>query len=238
LKSLAIAATAVLLTLAAAGSLAADVLRETRAASGFTRIEINGQADVTLRQGSTEGVTIEATARSLKQIRTRVRGGILKIDLVDQGHWWQWIIGGGVSRTPSITIDFVQLERLEAAGALTIVADRVTAKDLRLDLAGACKLRLGDLQAASLHLDGSGAVKAEIAGKVAEQHIDLSGAGSYQAADLVSDNVAVQVSGAGKAIVNAGTLLRAEISGVGLVEYVGNPRVERDISGIGKIRRR
>jgi hypothetical protein len=33
-------------------------------------------------------------------------------------------------------------------------------------------------------------------------------------------------------------LLKADISGAGLVEYVGNPRVEREITGIGKIRRR
>jgi hypothetical protein len=94
------------------------------------------------------------------------------------------------------------------------------------------------LQATRLRLDGAGAIKAEIAGRVAEQSIDLSGAGSYQAVDLISDNVAVQVSGAGKAIVNAKTLLKADISGAGLVEYAGNPRLEQEISGIGKIRRR
>ncbi|MGH8852382.1 MAG: head GIN domain-containing protein [Casimicrobiaceae bacterium] len=238
MKSLAVAAAAALLGLAAAGSFAADVARESRAVSGFSRIEIDGQADVMLRQGSTEGVTIEAPARSLKQIRTEVRDRTLKIDLADQGgHWWQWIFGAA-PRTPRITIDFIQVEHLEAAGAITLVADRMKAKDLRLDFAGACKLRIADLQATTLRLDASGAVKADIAGDVTEQHIDLSGAGSYQAGDLVSDTVLLQVSGAGKAIVNAKTLLRAGISGAGLVEYIGNPKVERDISGIGKIRRR
>jgi hypothetical protein len=33
-------------------------------------------------------------------------------------------------------------------------------------------------------------------------------------------------------------LLKADISGAGLVEYAGNPRLEQEISGIGKIRRR
>ena len=75
-------------------------------------------------------------------------------------------------------------------------------------------------------------------GAASAQAADLSGAGSYLAVDLISDNVAVQVSGAGKAIVNAKTLLRADISGAGLVEYTGNPRLEQEISGIGKIRRR
>lgn len=238
LKILLIALTAVWTALAAGGSFAADVLRESRPATGFSRIQIEGQADITLRQGATEGVTIEATAQGLKQIRTEVRGRTLRIGLVDQSHWWQWIFGGTATRAPRITIDFIQLERIDASGTVNIVADSLKANDLRLDFAGAAKLRISDLQANRLRLDGAGAVKAEIAGKVTEQDIDLSGAGSYQALDLVSDNISLQVSGAGKAIVNAKTLLKADISGAGLVEYSGDPRVERDVSGIGKIRRR
>jgi hypothetical protein len=237
-KNLLIAVTAVWTTLAATGGYAADVVRETRAVSGFSRIEIDGQADITLRQGATEGLTLEATAQGLKQIRTEVRGRTLRISLVDQSHWWQWMTGGSATRTPRIAIDLIQIERIEAAGAVNIVADTLKANELRLDFAGACKLKIGDLQATRLRLDGAGAIKAEISGKVAEQSIDLSGAGSYQAVDLISDNVAVQVSGAGKAIVNAKTLLKADISGAGLVEYTGNPRLEQEISGIGKIRRR
>jgi hypothetical protein len=238
LKTLLIAVTALWTAVAAGGACAAEVMHETRAATSFSRIEIDGQADITLRQGTTEGLSLEATAQGLKQIRTDVRGKTLRISLVDQSHWWQWIIGGSATRTPRITVNLIQLERIEASGAVNIIADSLKADDLRLDFAGACKLKIGDLQATRLRLDGAGAIKAEIAGKVAEQNIDLSGAGSYLAADLVSDNIALQVSGAGKAIVNAKTSLKAEISGAGLVEYAGNPRLEQDISGIGKIRRR
>jgi hypothetical protein len=237
-KTLLIVCTAISMTFVATGGYAAEVLRESRVATGFSRIEIDGQADVTLRQGTTEGVTIEATAQSLKQIRTEVRGRTLRIAMMEQSHWWQWFTGGGTTRTPRITINLIQIERIEAAGAVNIAADSLKANELRLDFAGACKLKIADLQATKLGLDGAGAVKAEIAGKVAEQRIDLSGAGSYQAVDLVSDTIALQVSGAGKAIVNARTSLKADISGAGLVEYAGNPRVEQDISGIGKIRRR
>ncbi|HEY2864227.1 MAG TPA: head GIN domain-containing protein [Casimicrobiaceae bacterium] len=238
MRTLLIALTAVWTALAAGGSFAADVLRESRPATGFSRIQIDGRAEITLRQGTTEGITLEATAQGLKQIRTEVRGRTLRIGLVDQSHWWQWIIGGAPTRTPRIMIDLIQLERIGASGTVSIVADSLKANDLRLDFAGAAKVRISDLQANRLRLDGAGAVKAEIAGKVTEQDVDLSGAGSYQAADLVSDTISLQVSGAGKAIVNAKTLLKADISGAGLVEYVGNPRVEREITGIGKIRRR
>lgn len=237
-KTLLIAVTVLCASFAPGPSHAADVVRETRAAAGFSRIQIDGQADITLVQGATEGITLEATAQGLKQIQTDVRGRTLRIGMVDQGHWWQWITGGAATRTPKITINLIQLERIEAAGAVNIVADSLKANELRLDFAGACKVKIADLQANKLRLDGAGAVKAEIAGKVADQDIDLSGAGSYQAADLISDNIGLRVSGAGKAIVNAKTLLKADISGAGLVEYSGNPRLEQEITGIGKIRRR
>jgi hypothetical protein len=217
--------------------LAADAVQEPRAASGFSRIEIDGQAEVILRQGSTEGLTLEASAQALRNIDTVVRGRTLVIEISDQRHWWDWVLGGASTRTPRITVDFAQLERIEAAGSVRFSAPTLKSDDLRIDLAGACTLRVGDLQASRLRLDGAGAVKADIAGKVTAQFIDLSGASLYVAGNLVSDSASLQVSGAGKALINATKSLKVEISGAGVVNYIGNPKLEKEVSGVGKISR-
>jgi len=217
---------------------AADPVRETRVATGFSRLEIDGQAEVILRQGAVEGVTIEAPPQALRQIDSQVRNRTLSINLNDQRHWWDWILGGGRTRSPRITIDFIQLEQIDAAGAVNLRADGFRASDLRLDFAGASTLRIADLQAARLRLDAAGAIKAELAGTVGTQFVDLSGASSYQAGDLASESAVLQVSGAGKALVNAARTLKVEISGAGAVQYVGSPRLEQQISGVGKISRR
>ena len=219
-------------------ALAADPIRETRVATGFSRIEIDGQADVILRQGTSEGVTIEATAQALRRIETEVHDRTLSITLIDQRHWWDWILSGGATRSPRITINFINLERIEAAGSVRFTASTLKTDDLRMDFSGACTLRIGDLQASRLRLDGAGAIKAELAGNVAAQFVDLSGASSYQAGGLVSETAALQVSGAGKALINASKTLKVEISGAGAVQYVGNPKLEQEISGVGKITRR
>ena len=65
--------------LAAPPPLAADAVRETRVATGFSRIEIDGQADVILRQGASEGVTIEAAAQALRQIETEVQAADARV---------------------------------------------------------------------------------------------------------------------------------------------------------------
>ena len=46
------------------------------------------------------------------------------------------------------------------------------------------------------------------------------------------------VSGAGKVVVNASRTLHARVTGVGSVEYVGNPAVTKEVSGLGEIRHR
>lgn len=217
---------------------AADAARETRVATGFSRIEIDGQAEVTLRQGTSEGVVLEASAQALQQIDTEVHNRTLSITLNDQRHWWDWILGGGATRSPRITVNFINLERIEATGSVGFTAGTLKTNDLRLDLSGASTLRISDLQASRLRLEGAGAVKAELGGNVAAQFVELSGASSYQAGGLVSESAVLQVSGAGKATINASKSLKVEISGAGAVQYIGNPKLEQEISGVGKISRR
>src|SRR5271165_7072172 len=64
----------VLAALAGAPAGAVELQQETRAVAGFHRIDINGEARVTLVQGATESVTIEAAAAALPQIHTGVHG--------------------------------------------------------------------------------------------------------------------------------------------------------------------
>jgi len=215
-----------------------EVVREDRAATGFHRLEIDGQVEVTLVQGAAEGVTVEAPSSMLRRVRTEVRDGTLFIDAAEQRRTWQWFSGRRGRHTPRVTVNLREVDRIEAAGAVTVAADSLKAGELRLDLAGACSLKIRDLQATTLRLDGSGAIKANIAGKVQRQRVDLSGAGSFQASKLASDEAVIGVSGAGKAVVNAANSLEVDISGAGAVEYLGDPKVKQSISGIGKVRRR
>ena len=46
------------------------------------------------------------------------------------------------------------------------------------------------------------------------------------------------VSGAGRVVVRAEKTLDIDVSGAGVVEYIGNPKVTQDIRGVGRVRRR
>ena len=215
---------------------AGSAVHEARPVSGFHRLDISGQATVELIQGADEGVTVDAPASA--KVRTDVKDGTLVIEVEDRRRVFQWFSGRRSGRSVRLQVNLRDIDRVEAAGAVTLIADRLKSNELTLDLAGACNVRVGDLQATTLKLDGSGATKIELGGRVVQQQIDLSGAGSYDAAKLASDDAAVGVTGAGKAVINARSTLSVDISGAGKVEYLGDPQLKQSISGIGKVTRR
>ena len=216
----------------------AKLVSESRALTGFHRLEIRGYAEVTLVQSGNEGVTLEGSSTLLRRVRTEVSGETLVIDAAGSNRGWLWLTRAGSNRPTRITINLRDVDRIEAAGAVSIAAASLKATDLYLDVAGATKLRIGDLQADRLKLDGAGATKADISGKVARQDIDLSGASSYEASRLESDDAKVDVSGAGKALVNARKTLKVDLSGAGKVEYIGDPELRQSISGVGRVSKR
>ncbi|MBM3706115.1 MAG: DUF2807 domain-containing protein, partial [Actinobacteria bacterium] len=79
----------------------------------------------------------------------------------------------------------------------------------------------------------SGAGKVDLEGQVNTQEINISGLGVYNAEELASVDCLINISGAGKAVVNVTQTLDVRLSGLGNVEYTGNPAVTENISGAG-----
>jgi putative autotransporter adhesin-like protein len=216
----------------------AETIHDVQSGGSFRTIKISGLADITLRQGSRETVTADAGTQAASAIHSEIHDGTLTVTAVHGRHWSDWFGRGTGTRTPRVIIDFIDVSRIEAAGAVKLSADRVRANALQLELAGACSLRIDDLRAAKLEFEGSGAINTHLAGTVDSQDIAMSGAGSYDAASLVTDRTLVQLSGAAKAIVNAKTSLEVDLSGASAVDYLGDPHIEQQVSGISKLRRR
>src|SRR5215467_7649483 len=72
---------------------ASQPVHQTRSLEGFHRIDITGQTTVTLVQGASEGVTMDAPAST--RVRTEVRDGTLFIEISDRKGSWQWLSGRG-----------------------------------------------------------------------------------------------------------------------------------------------
>jgi putative autotransporter adhesin-like protein len=82
----------------------------------------------------------------------------------------------------------------------------------------------------------SGSATITAAGTADDQDLNISGSGRYQAEQLRSKSVKINMSGSGTASVHASDMLDVHMSGSGTLTYTGDPkRVTQDISGSAKL---
>lgn len=209
----------------------------TEALPPFTRLDISGTAEVVLLQGDREAITYAGSGGET-YVSAKVRDGTLHIDSGDRVQWWDMLFDRRAAGMARITITFKSLEAIDAAGTVKVTAAALRAPRLAISGAGGTSVRIAALDAETLEVAGAGALHAVLAGRVGTQTVSISGAGEYDAPNLVSREATVTVAGAGQVVVNVTQALEATISGAGQVEFLGDPKVTEHVSGIGRVKRR
>jgi Putative auto-transporter adhesin, head GIN domain len=192
---------------ATAGS--GQIATESRQVSGFTKVELSGNGELTIEQTGTESLTISAEENLLPRASSEVSGDTLVLEL-------------------KTIADIFPTKPVEYA---------LTAKDLTgLAVSGSGSVNASKLATTSLSskISGSGSITA--IGTADNQDLDISGSGRYQAEQLIGKTVKVAISGSGSADVHATEALDIQMSGSGTLTYTGNPpQVTQEISGSGKV---
>ena len=207
-----------------------------RPVSPFSRISVEGVANVVLVQGSKPSVVVDAPQNLQRTVVVDNHGDTLTLRSGSGSGGWQDWFGSNPRPSPRVTVTFNELTRIEASGGLRLSADKIQVPKLAIDVSGAAAVTIADLATDDLRIEGSGAMKADIAGRATAQRIEISGAGDYHAPHLVSETASVGVSGAGRVLVNASRTLSIDLSGAGIVDYTGNPVVTKSVSGLGQVR--
>jgi len=102
--------------------------------------------------------------------------------------------------------------------------------------AGAGEATLSKIKNARLEISVSGAGKLKAMGETKEADISLTGAGNIDAQDLHAEKARVNSTGVGSIDVYATEQLDATATGVGGVNYYGNPKhINMQATGIGKV---
>jgi hypothetical protein len=205
---------------------------EEREVSDFTGVELATFGKVYVELGDEETLRIEADDNLLRYFETRVRDGVLEI--------------GGRSRVTMLPVEPVtfyvtlrQLDTIVLSGLGSIESrEGVETSKLSVEILGGGNVELRDLSADELavRISGLGDLYIE-EGQVQEQEVVISGGGNYRARGLKSADGEVRVTGLGSATVRVQESLKVEISGGGSVRYVGSPKVEQDVSGLGHVER-
>jgi len=180
---------------------------EERSVENFDKIDISGYYEVRISLGKHNSFKILGDDNLIPLVKSEINGNTL--------HIWN---KKNISPRRHIRIEIVT-ESLEGISS-----------------SGASKILLKNYKGDELTIKGSGAGSFNLSGEVETLNAELSGAVNLRADDLVANEVFVEISGASDADVYAKDELHAEISGVGNIEYSGNPKVlKKSISGLGSI---
>lgn len=208
-----------------------DMVSEEREISGFTAMDFAGIGTVIIELGEEEALRIEGEDNLLQYIETEVRGDTLHIEMRE-----------GVNIIPTQSMFFFltarEIDRLSVSGLGNIDAPGLEADQFLVDISGGGDINLDDLEANELSVNISGLGDLRVAdGSVEKQTVSISGGGNYNGQDFSSDIAKIAISGLGSATVWALEELEVDISGGGSVRYKGNPSIDENVSGVGRIER-
>lgn len=185
-----------------------NVIKQDRAVTSFSGIDVGGAFDVILIQGDQEGVVIETDENLQELIEVKSDNGMLEFS-------------SKPIRNPSklkAYVTFVKLNKIIASGASTVKSTALLEADnLLIKSSGASELKL-NVGVRELIVNISGAGELSVDGTADILSAEISGAGNLNATRLLSRIGNVEASGAGSARVNVSDNVNFETSGAGSIK--------------------
>ena len=203
---------------------------EDRKIPHFSRIEVAGEMEVTVEQGSNIEVKVETDANLLQYIKTHVEDDELEIYVAD---------GIDIAETHHVKVHVVapSLHGLSVSGSGNIQVPRELSGDGSLDLGvgGSGNITaIINYPKVDAGIGGSGTIT--VSGKTRDLHMSIGGSGDFMGDKLLSENCKVEIGGSGNAFVYASQSLNASVGGSGTVRYSGSPaNLVKNIGGSGEV---
>lgn len=203
---------------------------KTYAPGPFDSLNFNGSATVRFLQGDRDEVFVEGPTEAQENVDIRLDGSRLTVRTA--GSWMFWRAPQQRLRVLVVARD---LRHLTLAGAADFQApEPVLLKQLHIDISGSALTQFDKLSTDALVFKVSGAGTGRFVGRAASVIVDISGRGDFFGADLDTHQAKVNISGLGKARMWVSKALDARISGIGTVDYFGQPTLIKRTTGVGR----
>jgi hypothetical protein len=205
---------------------------EERRLKPFSRLRVSGIINLSLSQGDQESLRVEGDSKWVNQLKVEQRGDLLSISLKEGQKSW------GKNEKIEVFLQLKDLRELEFEGAGQIkTSSLLELEDLLITGKGVGNIIL-ELEAERLEAELNFVGNMELKGFARELLIDNEGLGNIDASKLICQKVELASSGIGKLAVHAEEELILNVSGIGSVNYTGNPKkVTEKVSGLGKVNR-
>lgn len=141
--------------------------------SDFSQLTVDGSTDVILRQGTENGLVIDASSQKRERIEVIQEGSLLRIKMV--GGWRFWDSGNA---NVTINVNFKSLEEIRMSGAGNLTGKgRIKVPKLQVHSSGAGDVDFEDIHAEELRVSVAGAGDAKV-WATEELSVSIAGAGS------------------------------------------------------------
>ncbi|NMM46948.1 head GIN domain-containing protein [Marinigracilibium pacificum] len=196
--------------------------------SEFNSVEFKGNYVVYLHQADQYKVIIEADDNLMSYIDVKQSGNKVSIDSEENFY---------DSDDVRIDLYFKDIRDINVSGAVNLKNEgTLVVETLNMDLGGAGAINL-TLESKDVNIEVSGAGGIKLKGFTEFLGVRMSGAGGMDAKDLTASNAELDISGVGGAQVCVRDVLKAEISGIGGVQYYCKPNeIIENIAGLGSIK--
>ncbi len=175
---------------------------------GFTKIELNGSADMTVTVGKAESITVEGDQDRIDKLESKIVDGKLVFEEKSSGLF-------GNHGDLKITVTVPSLEAIELSGSGDVFINGVKGTAFTATLTGS-----GDI---------------ELKGTAETLSLSVTGSGDLNAKGLASKTSSAAVVGSGNIETSTSSDLTITITGSGDVRYFGDPKVTKAIAGSGDV---
>lgn len=209
-----------------------NVVTQEQAITGFDKIGVSQGFQVEVRQGDTFSVIIRVDDNIVEHLEVARKGDTLKIGLKPNRSYRlkNTTLEAEVTMPTLVGLDL-------SGGSRATITGFTSTEDFDADLSGGSHVR-GDVEAGNAKLDLSGGSHLTLSGSAQDLKLDASGGGQIDLGDFSVVDADVEMSGGGRATVNASGKLDANASGGSHVYYVGNPTLgDIDTSGGSSVER-
>jgi hypothetical protein len=204
-------------------------ITETRTVGGIDSVLFSAIGDMTIIQGQTESLKIDAEDNIMPKIVTEMRGSQLYIGFERQN--WQDIIRPTQGIKYTLTVK--SISSIELSGLGSVTATTLKADDMTVKVGGAGGITIKNFTGSTLTAVMSGAGSLDISGKVTSLDATMSGVGNFACGNLQTQTAKINLTGAGGATVWAANTLDVSITGAGSVSYYGKPKITKNVTGVG-----
>lgn len=187
-----------------------NVASEDRPVEDFHGLIASGVARVEIRHGASESLRITADDNILPILTSEVRNGRLVLG-TEPGTSYR------THNDVLFEITVRELDEVTVSGVMAVEASGIDTDRFEVNVSGVSRLT--------------------VAGQVDRQRVLIAGVSGYDAEDLASRTVEIDVTGLSSAVVRVSERLTGSVSGGSVLEYIGNPVVDVTVDFLSTLRR-